>query len=673
MKKQIKIITIMIVFLMSILVINVNATTESAICSAVFKAFKLSEPAVQGSITVTNSDFEFDEETEKYNVTLNVTTDEIADSTELTVEVEGYTLSNEIMEEELNYEVSGNTVNSNEATILITIDKTTDPLRKADITISGSNTEGNTLIKSTEVKFILVPSITLGDVELKSEDMPENIVQEITIPVSTVDIEEDAILGVKLVSNGLDVAEDKYQIEGNTVDETGNANIKILAGADISIGTYQVVISYTVDEENQVTGQAEFEITNIEINKIIISQPAISMEIGEETIISYSIVPGTFTDEDLVFTSDDETVVTIEKGGKIVAIGRGETKVKISSKDGKKEATSNVTVLEPSVEIAELTTTPEALLQGKEGSINIKIATVDLQNGKKLDISIQKHEQDVTNLFTITGNEIQNNEVNLVLTPNQEQATSGEYKVTVTFNGKQIESENLEKQTRTFKINVEKPVTEVNIDKESAKMLVDGTLAITATIVPEDAENKKIIWSSNNEEVATVDENGVITAEGKGTAIITVYSDENPEIKQTINVTVQENLIETEEYKVDLEKKLVKSIPVNTTVQALLENMQIASDEYILKNQSGEQMKEEDLITTGSTITINSEVMQLIVIGDINGDGKLSSTDLSKLVLHILEKETLTEEKTIAADMNEDEQITSTDLSRMKERIIESK
>lgn len=673
MKKQIKIITIMIVFLMSILVINVNATTESAICSAVFKAFKLSEPAVQGSITVTNSDFEFDEETEKYNVTLNVTTDEIADSTELTVEVEGYTLSNEIMEEELNYEVSGNTVNSNEATILITIDKTTDPLRKTDITISGSNTEGNTLIKSTEVKFILVPSITLGDVELKSEDMPENIVQEITIPVSTVDIEEDAILGVKLVSNGLDVAKDKYQIEGNTVDKTGNANIKILAGADISIGTYQVVISYTVDEENQVTGQAEFEITNIEINKIIISQPAISMEIGEETIISYSIVPGTFTDEDLVFTSDDETVVTIEKGGKIVAIGRGETKVKISSKDGKKEATSNVTVLEPSVEIAELTTIPEALLQGKEGSINIKIATVDLQNGKKLDISIQKHEQDVTNLFTITGNEIQNNEVNLVLTPNQEQATSGEYKITVTFNGKQIESENLEKQTRTFKINAEKPVTEIKIDKTSAKMLVDGTLAITATIVPEDAENKKIIWSSNNGEVATVDENGLITAEGKGTAIITVYSDENPEIKQTINVTVQENLIETEEYKVDLEKKLVKAIPTNTTVQALLENMQIASDEYILKNQSGEQMKEEDLITTGSTITINSEVMQLIVIGDINGDGKLSSTDLSKLVLHILEKETLTEEKTIAADMNEDEQITSTDLSRMKERIIESK
>lgn len=475
MKKQIKIITIMIVFLMSILVINVNATTESAICSAVFKAFKLSEPAVQGSITVTNSDFEFDEETEKYNVTLNVTTDEIADSTELSVEVEGYTLSNEIMEEELNYEVSGNTVNSNEATILITIDKTTEPLRKADITISGSNTEGNTLIKSTEVKFVLVPSITIGDVELKSEDMPDNIVQEITIPVSTVDIEEEAILGVKLVSNGLDIAEDKYQIEGNTVDETGNANIKILAGADISIGTYQVVISYTVDEENQVTGQTEFEITNIEINKIIISQPAISMEVGEETIISYSIVPGTFTDEDLVFTSDDETVVTIEKGGKIVAIGRGETTVKISSKDGKKEATSNVTVLEPSVEISELTTTPEALLQGKEGSINVKITTVDLQNGKKLDISIQKHEQDVTNLFTITGNEIQNNEVNLVLTPNQEQATSGEYKVIVTFNGKQIESENLEKQTRTFIINVEKPVTEINIDKTSAKMIVEGT------------------------------------------------------------------------------------------------------------------------------------------------------------------------------------------------------
>lgn len=48
------------------------------------------------------------------------------------------------------------------------------------------------------------------------------------------------------------------------------------------------------------------------------------------------------------------------------------------------------------------------------------------------------------------------------------------------------------------------------------------TLQMTATVAPENAENKEVTWTSSNPEVATVDENGVVTAVGKGRCTITV-------------------------------------------------------------------------------------------------------------------------------------------------------
>lgn len=670
MKNRTKIICIMLVVLTTFLVTNANALSGQPVYIGVLRAFELYQAEVQGSINVTNSEYEVDEITEDYKVTLNITTEQIADLTELTVQIEGYNLENEVMEEELSFTVEGNTVNSNAATISIKLTKPVEPIRKIKVTISGNNTEDTTITTSTEVKFILVPKITLGEPVLKSDDLPEDVIQIITVPVETEDIAQDENLTVRLVQNGVDIEESKYTVSGATVDSQGKAEVSISAGLDITLGTYQVFVGYKSDIMPETAeDQKEFTITNIEVKKITIDQPAIAMEVGETTIITYSVEPNIFSDEDLIFSSEDESVATIEKGGRVVAVGRGETTFKISSKDGKVEATTQVTVLKPSVEIKEITTTPEKLIQGEDGTININVVTVDLQNGKSLDVSVQKHDQDITTLFTIDGNQVQNNEVNLILTPNKEQTTSGEYSVIITYDGKPIDSENMEKQIATFNIEGKNPVTGIEVDKNEIRMTVESTRQITATITPEDVQNKKLIWTSNNEEVAIVDENGLVTAISKGTAIIEVCSDENPEIKQIINITVQE-LLETEEYTIDFENKIIKFIPENTPVRILLENIQIGADEYTLTNRAGEVITEEDLVGTDSTLKIDSEEFKLIVIGDINGDGKITITDLSKLKLHFVETELLQNGPLMAADMNKDEQTTLTDLSKMKQYLV---
>ena len=65
------------------------------------------------------------------------------------------------------------------------------------------------------------------------------------------------------------------------------------------------------------------------------------------------------------------------------------------------------------------------------------------------------------------------------------------------------------------------PVTGVSLDESSITLDVGGNQTLTATVTPEDATNKKVRWSSDNEAVATVSEDGVVTAVAGGTAVIT--------------------------------------------------------------------------------------------------------------------------------------------------------
>lgn len=671
MKKQIKIISIVTILIIAILSETVGAAGSSAMCKGLLTAVGLQEQVLYGdsedNLTIDSGDMVYNKETQKYDITLEVSTSGIADGTQLTVTQEAYGKNNTDLTDELGFTVSGNTVNSNAATIVVNVEGDVSNVKRMKIIVTYTREDSTTESEYMEFKINLDPTVTIGTPVLESTNLPEDVAQKIKLPVITEDIDDGAILNVKLVKDGIDIDETKYSVEGNTVTSSA-ANIVINAGLEITIGSYVVEVAYEYaagETTTKVSDKAEFEITSIQMKSIVIDQPAISLEVDESTIITYRVVPSSFTDDDLKFTSEDETVATITAGGLVKAVGRGETTLTISSLDDTIKATCQITVLEPAIEITKLTTDSEPLKQGEEATIEATILTTDLENGKALDVSIQKHEQDVTSYFTIEGNSIQNNEVILVITPDITQVGSGEYTIIVSFDGKPIESENLEKQTVTFKIEGNVVVTGITVDKETTRMIVGATRQITATLAPEDAENQKIIWKSNNEEVATVDENGLITAEAIGTALITVCSDENPEIYKTINVTVQE-IVKTEEYTIDNENRIIKYIPENTTVSALMENIRLGSDEYTIVNKAGTALSNEDLVGTDTKLSLEGQDYKLAIIGDTNGDGKITVTDVSKLKLHIVELETLTNCAEIAADMNKDQNITPTDLSRMK-------
>ena len=65
-------------------------------------------------------------------------------------------------------------------------------------------------------------------------------------------------------------------------------------------------------------------------------------------------------------------------------------------------------------------------------------------------------------------------------------------------------------------------VNKVSLDKTELALTVGDTQTLIATITPDDANNKSVSWSSDKPSVATVDENGKVTAVAEGTAKITV-------------------------------------------------------------------------------------------------------------------------------------------------------
>ncbi len=84
----------------------------------------------------------------------------------------------------------------------------------------------------------------------------------------------------------------------------------------------------------------------------------------------------------------------------------------------------------------------------------------------------------------------------------------------------------------------ESGVTGILLNKEAARVAVDGTITPDSKSSPSNATNQAVTWSSSDPTIATVDENGTITGVATGIVDITVTSVENPAISKSCKVTV---------------------------------------------------------------------------------------------------------------------------------------
>ncbi|MCI8805673.1 MAG: hypothetical protein HFE59_07245 [Clostridiales bacterium] len=116
------------------------------------------------------------------------------------------------------------------------------------------------------------------------------------------------------------------------------------------------------------------------------------------------------------------------------------------------------------------------------------------------------------------------------------------------------------------------PVTGITVSETALTLALGETIKIEAEVVPKNATNKTYTWASSDKNTALVDTNGVITAKGIGSAIITAKSnDGNFTAACKITVTANTSLNETLIFKVD-DFSTVKGQKVSVPVRLLTGN-----------------------------------------------------------------------------------------------------
>lgn len=109
-------------------------------------------------------------------------------------------------------------------------------------------------------------------------------------------------------------------------------------------------------------------------------------------------------------------------------------------------------------------------------------------------------------------------------------------------------------KSATCPVTVSKPapvivdVTEVQLSSSELTLIEGESAQLTATVLPDNATDKTVTWTSSDEAIATVSADGIVKAIAEGTAVITATADGK---SATCNVTVAKMVIDVTDVQLD--------------------------------------------------------------------------------------------------------------------------
>ena len=236
---------------------------------------------------------------------------------------------------------------------------------------------------------------------------------------------------------------------------------------------------------------------------------------GGSAALSARVSPEAASDRVVSWSSSDRRVATVDKTGTVQGLKPGTATVTATAEG--KSGTCAVTVKAKAVGVTEVTLDRTELTL-TEGETETLTATVKPDNADNKKVT---WSSDKTDVATVDGA----GKVTAV--------KAGEAVVTVTTEdgGK----------TATCRVTVKAKavsVTEVTLDRTELTLTEGETETLTATVKPDNADNRKVTWSSDKTEVATVGGAGRVTAVKAGEAVITVTTEDGGKTA-TCKVTVK--------------------------------------------------------------------------------------------------------------------------------------
>ena len=277
-----------------------------------------------------------------------------------------------------------------------------------------------------------------------------------------------------------------------------------------------------------VTGSVPKKTTPIVVKSIELSpnESTISLVKGTSRQLNAQVKPENAAEKTLTYFSDNEGVVSVDTEGRITAKEVGNAKITIKASNGvSKEVT--VTVTATSVAVTDIAFDPalpgDPLLLSTGGIYRLH-AKAQPENATDKNLTYLSDNEGVASVDTegvITAKAV------------------GSAKITIKA------SNDVSKEVTVTVTAAHIPVTGIALPSgETALSLMNGeTRQINAHVEPGNATNKGLSYSSDDEMIASVNDEGLITTHNEGTVNITITAVDNPALSKQVTLTVTKAIV----------------------------------------------------------------------------------------------------------------------------------
>jgi uncharacterized protein YjdB len=258
------------------------------------------------------------------------------------------------------------------------------------------------------------------------------------------------------------------------------------------------------------------------VTAIKLSQTSATVYEKATLTLKATLTPSTATNKTVVWSSSNTAVAKVSSTGVVTGVGKGTAAITAVSSSGI-AAKCSITVAEVPVSSLKMSRTAVTMLVGATYQLT---AIVSPSNAKNKTLTWSSSNTKVATV-SLSG----------------KVTATGAGKVTIT-----AASVNGKKATCTVTVNPIK-VTKVTIKPSTVKIAIakgeslGKKITLQADVTPSNATVKKLKWTSSNTKAVTVDQNGVVTSRGYGTATITAASTDGSSKKASCTVTVSPVLV----------------------------------------------------------------------------------------------------------------------------------
>ena len=506
------------------------------------------------------------------------------------------------------WSVEGDAVNVDENGLVTAVKKGT-----ATVKASIENHNGDVLTQSCEVT--VTKSVKSVTIDLSSITLAQGKTKQLSATVSPEEADNST---VKWESYNPEIATVTQDGLVQAVGENGTATIR----------------AYT---ENGKEDFCTVTVKTSHLEKIELNKTETSIARGKTEKLNVTFTPDldNVTDEvsDVTWASENNAVATVSDDGTVTAVASGTSKItaEVESNNKKFTAECEVSVYVPvedfTIDKAAVPAAGETFLKGNQTTVNVSFAPEDADT-YEFDWSV-----DASEIVSI-----QKSDDGKSCTISAEKAGMAIVTVTEKISGIQ----------KTIPVTVtEIPINKINVTALSTELNRGETTQATAEVLPADTtdEDKSVTWKSSNAAVATVDENGQITAVGGGEADITAKSNARPDVTGSVHVKVNvplqsikynEGTEDTELIKGQETELTVICIPEDTTEDKTVA-WECVGDENAVSlkdNQDGTATvtaQKEGTVTVKATVSGKS-VEKKITVKEIKLEGVKLSVDGEKTV-----------------------------------------